>query len=276
MKELCLEERLLDYSKYYYWKMPQPDPLALQISDAPVDSAKVLPAERMEKMLDPGYHAVEHGYCIMPNGSAFVACYVNMPGVTVDMIDWWFVWHFITPPSVPSGNGNLRYKLWCPSAHWETGLVDEASMKRYLDDRIPLRERRQGTEAYIVEAIVEDQPPCRMTAHAVFNEEFGLDMNKLNKPENGTITGAVVVSDGVPAIHFQQYRPTVNGIELRARYWLGYRLENGKAVRAYDCPNPTEESARAILLHNMKECPHLAHMLPSLYAEESGKPVDVY
>lgn len=60
------------------------------------------------------------------------------------MIDWWFIWHFITPPNVPEGNGNLRYKIWCPNEHWDTGVVDKKDEKRYLDQAICLRAGRNN------------------------------------------------------------------------------------------------------------------------------------
>ena len=112
LKELCLEEKLLSYSKYYYWVMEGPNPVALQIlNSGPVDPNMALAVQNINDILKPGYLPIEQGYCLMPGGSGFIANYVKMPGVTAKMIDWWFVWHFITPPSIPEGNGNLRYKI---------------------------------------------------------------------------------------------------------------------------------------------------------------------
>lgn len=33
-----------------------------------------------------------------------------MPGVTVDMMDWWFPWHSV--------GSDLRYKIWDPKDHY--------------------------------------------------------------------------------------------------------------------------------------------------------------
>ena len=108
-RPLCPEELALSYSKYYFLDMEPINPLAQQILDAgPIDPAKALPIQNRDELLRPGYLPCELGYCTMPDGSGFIAHYVRMPNVTLEMLDWWFCWHFISPPSVPKGKGNLR------------------------------------------------------------------------------------------------------------------------------------------------------------------------
>ena len=131
---LCPEEAALSYSKYYYLPIMPPDPVAMQvINSGSQDPDKTLAIDHINDLFKPGYLPVEMGYSMMPDGSAVIANYVRMPGVTPEMIDWWFCWHWIAPPSVPEGNGNLRYKIWNPKEHWDTG-GDEASVARLLDE----------------------------------------------------------------------------------------------------------------------------------------------
>lgn len=276
-KELCMEEKLLSYSKYYYMEMSRPDPLAMQILDmGSLPERYVLKIENRNDLLNPGHLAAEQGYSLLPDGSGYIANYVRMPGVTVEMIDWWFLWHFISPPSVPEGNGNLRYKIWCPNEHWDTGLVDKKDESRYLDTAVPMCERRQGPPCFIDESIDgSGDNMLHITAYSDPLTEFGIDTERLYRPGMGTMI-ACHMAVGVPLAGCHYYRPIRGGVELRTRYWLGYTYEAGKIYRKKDGPQPSEEIVKGFLLHNMIEYPHLAKFLPSLYAEEGWKPLDAY
>lgn len=134
---LCPEERALSYCKYFDLPMEEPDPRSMQIWNAgPVPEETVLRIENINDLFKPGYLPCEQGYCALSDGTGFVANYVRMEGVTAEMVDWWFTWHFIKPPSVPEGNGNLRYKIWNPYEHWDTGPISEADKKRRADPSI--------------------------------------------------------------------------------------------------------------------------------------------
>lgn len=274
MKDLCLEEKLLSYSKYFYMKMSEPSPLSMQIlNSGPLPYELTLKFEDRLDLFKPGYLPAEQGYSILPDGGGYIANYVRMPGVTVEMIDWWFIWHFIAPPSVPRENGNLRYKIWCPKEHWDTG-VDEAGLRQYLDESIPMRERRYGPTNFIVESV--DGTGVNMmeiAAQSFHPSKFGLDVNELNRPEMGTLLTAYI-QVGSPNVGIHYYRPIPGGVELRTRYWMGYELQDAKLVRRPG--GPTEELVRQFTLHNMTEYPHLASFLPSLYAEEGHKPLGAY
>ncbi len=75
----------------------------------PIDPKYALKIEDRNKLFEPGYLDKEVGYCQMPDGSTYVANLTKMPGVTVEMFDWWFAWH---------GLGPLRYTLWDPYDHY--------------------------------------------------------------------------------------------------------------------------------------------------------------
>ena len=88
--ELTPEEKAKPYAKYFYNEPVPPDPAAFEPMEKPMDPAKALPIERLNDMLDPGYHEVEAGWCALPQGGLYVANHIKMPGVTVEMVDWWF------------------------------------------------------------------------------------------------------------------------------------------------------------------------------------------
>ena len=52
-----------------------------------------LKIEDRNKLFEPGYLPCEIGYCVMEDGSAYLANRTEMPGVTPEMFEWWFAWH---------------------------------------------------------------------------------------------------------------------------------------------------------------------------------------
>ena len=81
-RTLTPEEEALPYSKYYHRPVAPPNPKLMEIlNQGPMDPAKALPYERINDLLDPGYHEVETGYCILPNGAGYVAVNNVFPGL---------------------------------------------------------------------------------------------------------------------------------------------------------------------------------------------------
>ena len=54
----------------------------------PVDVSKALKIQDRNRLFEPGYLDTETGYCIMDDGTGFVANLLQMPGVTGEMFDW--------------------------------------------------------------------------------------------------------------------------------------------------------------------------------------------
>ena len=71
-----------------------------------------------------------------PDGVSYVAVRTPMPGVTAEMVDWWFDWH----PRDP-----LRYRVWHPAAHRSNRVEQPATRRREgaLGDRAPSRRGRR-------------------------------------------------------------------------------------------------------------------------------------
>ena len=93
-RDLTAAEKAKPYSKYYFRPIVPPSPEKVAAMDRPIDAAKALPIERINDLLDPGYHEVESGWCILPNGAGYVANHTLMPGVSVDMVNWWMAWRY--------------------------------------------------------------------------------------------------------------------------------------------------------------------------------------
>ena len=258
--------------------MEEPDPRSMQIWNAgPVPEETVLRIENINDLFKPGYLPCEQGYCALSDGTGFVANYVRMEGVTAEMVDWWFTWHFIKPPSVPEGNGNLRYKIWNPYEHWDTGPISEADKKRRADPSIYDRLRSEGAVDFLEETIRVGGPRFYMEPHPITHlEDLGADHNLVTAPNFGTFCSAMTLQEECPpmiVVHY--YRPVPSGLELRSRYWTGYRVENHKLIKDTAIPAKLEDM-RNNCMHNMREYPHLGRFLPKLFAEEGWKPVDAY
>lgn len=272
-KPLSKEELALSYSKYWYWTQLPLNPLSQELLREPMDPRYALAPENLNELFKPGYLERENGVCIMPNGTGYQANYIWMPNVTVDMIDWWYVWHFVRPPSVPEDQGNLRYKIWCPQEHVDTGFEDEYSRQRALDESLPLRVRRYGQKNFITESIDGGEGDNILHLHAICHdpEDFGFDPKLVNLPENGTMVTAECGDD----LSVYQFRPYGTGVEMRVRCYRGMRLEGKKFVPVPGY-NITFEQLVGMSNHVLVEYPNLARFLPELYAEESRKPIGWY
>ena len=112
------EQEALPISKYYH-REPAPIPaekLAL-LAKGPCDPGCALDIHHRNDLFLSGYLPVETGYCVLEDGTGFVANHPAMPGVTAEMFDWWFAWHGCGPPALyhmgPGGPHRRRVpQLW--------------------------------------------------------------------------------------------------------------------------------------------------------------------
>ena len=88
------EDQQRSYYKYYNAPMAPADPQKYaKVLAGPIDPAKALPFQDRNRLFEPGYLEEELGYCVMPDGTGYLANLTQMPGVTAEMFDWWFAWH---------------------------------------------------------------------------------------------------------------------------------------------------------------------------------------
>lgn len=278
LRSLAPEELALSYSKYYFWEQPQASFLQRQIMKNELDPKVGLTIENINDLLLPGYRDDESGWCHMPDGTNVVSYFTDMPGCTIEMIDWWFVWHFVGPNKalVPEGNGNLRYKIWNPRCHWDTGHHTEESRKFALDESISIRERRYGSRNFITENMAPDNQYSfgESSGYCFSPEKYGVDMKKLGDCTMITATHPSPTGGSVVVYHYRP-RPEGGGIEWRARMWIGCYFDGEKFIKTKQ-EKASYESLVTMWEHAVGENQKLAYMLPSLYAEEGFKPVDAY
>ena len=262
------EEKTRPYAKYYY-RQPAPVPGDVQsaLAAGPIDPSEALAFEKINDLLGPGYHAKENGYCFMPDGSCYVAVLTRMPGVTGDMLDWWFSWHALE---------DLRYKIWYPGSHTETGVNDPGRLK---NKSLPFRERYWHTTHYPVEDVGIGKE--KLSIKFLPPEEFGFDTARFETANVSTAICTRVGSENKKADHTDMchlVRQVEGGVEMRSRFWIGRRIKvrmfsNGSLVnrlantgfiRKMVIPRRTPyQMAR----HCAQEYNNLAQILPDLYRE---------
>lgn len=244
-----------------------PDTALLAGLDAPMDPALALPPEELRRLLDDAPLPVETGWCVLPDGAGCVSTCLPMPGVTPEMVRWWFVWHGLDP---------VRYILWFPPDHY--GLEVRRGRERLLDSAIPLGERLHGV-VHRVEEDVSGQctgTPPSFDIHFRAPEELGF---RLGDGEHAAIIGAFpdpedTSSTGMPALMCHVFRPVPGGVELRSRFWMGYGMRDGRPFCAMPPGRRMPEAVpRNLARHGVLEYTNLSRILPELYAREGGKPL---
>ncbi|MEW6554717.1 MAG: hypothetical protein AB1384_10580 [Actinomycetota bacterium] len=263
-RELTEEEKKRPYAKYYHKELAEiPTEDLAAVNAGPVDASKATTIQERSELMKPGYLEVETGYTVMPDGSGFAATLVKMPGVTPEMLDWWFNWHPLE---------GLRYAIWCPIAHTDISIDNPA---RHLDSSgVPLRERNYGSTHYPVEGFnVEGSQKVWIKFFSP--QDFGLDMSMFSEPGISRAYCANVILDLLKTpfnAFFHAVREVDGGVEYRSRYWLGYTMKGGAPVRVKrPLPYKMSDLARNNCIHSLIEYNNLASFLPQIYGEMGGK-----
>lgn len=172
-----------------------------RITPTPFDEKNdILKSEKLQK---------EVGYKKMNDGSYIVSMYCPMPGITPEMIKWWFWWH---------PQADERYKVWFPNKH--LGIGYSKKQKEYFNQK--LCPDFQPNTQYPLEKISKATLPLRIDF--VTPEEFGFSeriMEENNIPL--IVCGHVGVFKGL-VMHTEMahiFRQTENGLFMTSRFWLG-------------------------------------------------------
>ena len=272
LRELTPEEKTRPYAKYYYREHVGASPELARYLDnpRPMNATEALRIERMDDLLLPGYLPGETGFCTLPGGGAYVAVCHPMPGVTADMVNWWFAWH---------GLEDLRYMLWSPKDHFAVSMTDDDRTK-VLDPDRPLLLKFQGITHHVYEDI--GQGGDDLWISFMTPEDFGFDTSRWHEPNVATLVAAnvKVKSGGAPddapmlpvaMCHFVRELASGDGVEFRTRFWMGWQivdreprfvLPEGMAI--------SEAVAAGLFEHCILEYSNLRVLLPEIYREMGG------
>jgi hypothetical protein len=205
---------------------------------------------------------IQSGWTLTSDGAAHINLLTEMPGVTPEMIDWWFGWHSDSPE---------RYKLWHPRAHvhaeWQrTPPVGTTGRSRYVGST-SLVDEYVGSS--LGRFAISFRPPA----------ELGLRDDRVTQGVDATAVCARVGLVDVPVdagylLHL--VTRTDGGSVMRSRFWIGLPYTTARSgVLKAALPlagriiRPTEAEAQALLVHCAQEMAHLASFLPEIFAQEA-------
>lgn len=256
-------------SKYYSEEMAPLDAELMKIITAgPMDPKDAIYPEDVKELLKDGYVKGENGYCVLDNGSGYVAVNNKFPGVTLEMMKWWFAWHPLE---------SLRYKIWDPYCHPYAAMAD-VDRAKITDPKVAVEDKISDVVHFVVEDIGGGMQD--VVIHFLTVEELGFTKEELAASKAYAIGGYGLVENRegekgkTPVIMVHYFRETEAGIESRSRFWLGYRIVKGqpKLVLPEGMRVP-EMVPMGLALHNVEEYSNLAALLPKVYAEYGHLPL---
>jgi hypothetical protein len=243
--------------KFFEMEMVAPAPEKFDCTNEPMPPEVAHPPQEMNRMFDEGFLPSRSGFAQLPDGTAMLANYIDMPGVTPEMFDWWFAWHGLEP---------LRYKIWDRDEH-HSAITRNPDKAR--NTSLSMKERYWDTIHDVREAMTPDGPVQEIIINFRNPADIGFSPEKL-KDFDGTIVCAGNEHSPVIMCHF--VRPVPGGSELHTRFWMGYCVKNGAPVKAIpDGAMFPAAAAQELLQHNIKEFTNLAALLPKVYAEYHDK-----
>ncbi|KAK8084526.1 hypothetical protein PG997_005797 [Apiospora hydei] len=260
-----------EYAKYFHEDLYMYSDIIPAIRE-PLAPGQVLPLKDVSQLLEPGYpkEGGENGWCALSDGTAYVASNTRFPGVTGEMIDWWFWWHSVEPE---------RYALWYPYNHVEARSSFAASGRLHRD-YLGHREKWLGSTHRVTEFIGPYHKRIRIQFVEPHDRRCfggGLTPEGLRDAGYKAAVCAVLWDAYLPLklgefVHL--WRAVEGGLELRSRYWLGHQVCQGedparlpRGLLGIKRMLAGEEIAYEQFLHDQIEFTNLARILPGLYSE---------
>jgi hypothetical protein len=203
-----------------------------------------------------------HAVTRAEDGRLFVTTTTELPGVTPDMIDWWFGWH------LPHTE---RYRLWHPVAHVRAVVKEDRSAL------VGKRECYVNNTSFVDETIGS----ALMKLAITFLPPGGFGFSDAGSSETVVCARTADRSKHADAgflVH--RVAATPGGARMQSLFWLGEivpkvpvlgplaaGLLNTSFMRRRLIP---DSLGLALLRHCSEEMNHLAKFLPRLYRDARG------
>lgn len=255
VKNLSADALKLPYAKYLNAPMAKIDETnaARMVEIDPNDATTVY--DRSD-ILKPGYLKTEMGYTIMPDGTGFMANTLKMPGVTTEMLHWWFAWHGLNP---------VRYMIWDPGDHYDVKVIKGTDQLK--DDKLTYAQRLYG----VVHRVTEDIGFGAQPLDIYFTDPAKLGYDKQLLKDSKT---EIVAAANGDTLMLHSARPIDGGVELRSRFWIGWNIDL-KTMQPRNTLKDGEkidiEFPHKLGLHSIKEMTQLAAILPDVFAHEKDQ-----
>ncbi len=211
------------------------------------------PFEMKNEVLSDKELQREVGYVKMSDGTYLVSMICPMPGITAEMVDWWFWWH---------PQANERYQVWFPGEHYAVGYSKK--QKEYFS-QISCPPFQNNTQ-YPVEKIGSAKLPLRIDF--ITPEEFGFSKKVMDENSICRIVCGHVGAFNNLVRHTEMahiFKETENGLFMFSRFWLGKTMKSSLLKKLII----NEAMAKDMAEHCCKEYRNLCEILPLLYEKYS-------
>lgn len=201
------------------------------------------------------------GYAVLPDGSGYVSDITPMPGVTMEMLDWYAAWR---------GQEAENYAAVNPEKH-----ISAISMQKthFTDEDLIGAEKYWDTTQTVMQN--GETGPTTEFVNFKCPSDVGFDMEQIG---DGKFTAGLicerVYAQGQPpqagpdTFVCHQVIETEEGVEIRSKYWIGWTVRYGRDYKQLpDGFFMPPVFAQGALMKNMQELAALADVLPGLYAE---------
>lgn len=251
------EERNLSYFKYFERDLaPIPEEILKMIDEGPADPSVILPfSRRMDFVAGTDEDYCQNGYCVMQDGTAAICASLHMPGVSPEMLDWWFPWHSV--------GSDLRYKIWDPEDHY---FATAHPAGKVLDPSVPLSQKTWDVTHYIMEDV--GFGPQFVRINFVRPGDAGIDEKLVGTEKCAGLVCGIGLNSGTTMIH--KWYPEKDGVIFKSRFWIGWGYLKDKLMGKClpDGVSIPPEFCRKMFHHAHKEYTNLMSILPELYLEE--------
>jgi hypothetical protein len=217
------------------------------LAAGPIAATDAVSRHALDRLLDPEPLPAEVGWCRLDDGVGYVAVRTEMPGVSAEMIDWWFEWH---------PDASIRYQLWFPGKHeanrWKPGPGGPGSKRLW------------GSVHYPVEDVGLGMQPLFINFRRP--TELGFSSDGIGDPDVATIVcgrsgdGRLRVAHTLMTHVFLRGAGRAEGVTLRSSFWIGALLRPALLRRLVPGDAP-----RLLADHCAQEYSNLAAILPGLY-----------
>lgn len=252
------EEKQLSYFKFFERDLAPVPEEKLQILAGGPSGKPGVPFEQKQLFLEgKDTEYCQTGYGVHEDGTGFVCNTTYMPGVTGEMLDWWFPWHSV--------GSDLRYKIWDPEDHYFARADNAAYV---CDPSVPMNEKTWGVNHYIM----EDVGPGPEFLKLCFKSpaDFGYDPSAVGSETCQSIVCAIGESTCAAAMTHKWY-PYKDGVMFCSRFWIGFGVVDGKIVKTLpEGVRIPDIMPKGLFAHNIKEFTNLASILPEVYRENKG------
>ncbi len=252
LPELSADDRQKPYASYYERGRltPNADLLAAVSPQNPMDPRDAYRLDQVKDLIQPDCPAPVVGYCALPGGGAYACTVVEMPGVNMNMVNWWIPWVL---------SDHMRYKIWHPGSHLEhyEGLAVEdiggGMADIFMDESYSNSDFGFAAEPSTVNPEILSLNSCK--------GQIRLHSEPVNS-RKGQFS----------MIHL--VKKTSSGIVYWSMAWVGLILDQGRVVNAIQPDETvTAENGRHFASHLAHEYTTFAKILPELYAQYKDDPI---